>query len=486
MLPLVMALVLGLGFAPAAARAGGQGEAGPDVEIPEDPRESYEVRVQVFSGESLSEQNRLLARTVPRLLAEQLSVLPEHELSAAERDAQARALLAEVVRQAGEALDAAVEDRAALRFETGREDERRRRIEEAEAQVAEARAELEAARDLDPSDVDIAATKPIFFGDRGEEPIAAERLPARAAREEDLDLLITGHLEEVDGTIIVTARAYNRFLEEIVFEEGVADDPGDTEGIVGPLRDGLAAVLLGRPWGRLTISTGRDDAAIYVDERLVGFGEATLSYARTGRREVRVSVEGVETRERTVAVEPSETTRVDLPLVVADGAEVRIESAPAGADVYFGSVWQGVTPITLDRPGSPRTVILSQEGFLDETVVLAPDVPDIITRDLVPDPGNWPEIVQQRRDRFYRAFGWFALSIPIPVMLNGMYQDIAALYPGGQPSPELSAAEADRLATTANTLLWSARGTAAVSAGLFVNMMVHLIQYIRAGQYAHD
>jgi hypothetical protein len=197
-------------------------------------------------------------------------------------------------------------------------------------------------------------------------------------------------------------------------------------------------------------------------------------------------VEGVEKRERTVAVEPSETTRVDLPLVVADGAEVRIESAPAGADVYFGSVWQGVTPITLDRPGSPRTVILSQEGFLDETVVLAPDVPDIITRDLVPDPGNWPEIVQQRRDRFYRAFGWFALSIPIPVMLNGMYQDIAALYPGGQPSPELSAAEADRLATTANTLLWSARGTAAVSAGLFVNMMVHLIQYIRAGQYAHD
>jgi len=149
-------------------------------------------------------------------------------------------------------------------------------------------------------------------------------------------------------------------------------------------------------------------------------------------------------------------------------------------------VWQGVTPLALPRPGTPQTVILSAEGFLDETVVLSPEAPGEIVRELVPDPGNWPEVVQERRDRFYRAFGWFALSIPVPVMLNGMYQDIAALYPGGQPSSELSDAEAQRLAGTANTLLWSARGATVVSVGLFVNMTVHLIQYIRAGQYAHD
>jgi hypothetical protein len=177
---------------------------------------------------------------------------------------------------------------------------------------------------------------------------------------------------------------------------------------------------------------------------------------------------------------------VELSLEPVQAGTVRIESTPTGADVYLGSIWQGVTPITLDRPGAARTVILSREGFLDETVVLSEEVPNRVSRELVPDPGNWPEVVQERRDRFYRAFGWFALSIPVPVMLNGMYQDIAALYPGGQPSPELSEAEANRLAGTANTMLWSARGTAVVSAGLFVNMMVHLIRYTRAGEYAHD
>jgi hypothetical protein len=151
-----------------------------------------------------------------------------------------------------------------------------------------------------------------------------------------------------------------------------------------------------------------------------------------------------------------------------------------------GSIWQGVTPITLDRPEVAQTVMLEREGFLEETVVLSPEAPPTINRELVPDPGNWPEIVEQRRDRFYRSLGWFALSLPVPIILNGMFTDIEALFPGGEPAPDLSDAEAERLARTANTLLWTTRGTAAISGGLFVNMMVRLIQYIRAGEYSHD
>ncbi|MFO7781162.1 MAG: PEGA domain-containing protein, partial [Spirochaetia bacterium] len=286
--------------------------------------------------------------------------------------------------------------------------------------------------------------------------------------------------------IVVEVEAYNRFLERSIYRERFVGEAGDSDALVAPIRAGLAEVLLGRPWGTLSVTTSRDDTAIYLDDRLVGFGAVTIDYARTGRREVRVSRDGVSERREMVNVRPSQTAEVDVSLEAVQAGTVRIDSTPSGADVYLGSIWQGVTPITLDRPGAARTVILSREGFLDETVVLSEEVPDRVSRELVPDPGNWPEVVQERRDRFYRAFGWFALSIPVPVMLNGMYQDIAALYPGGQPSPELSDEEARRLAGTANTLLWSARGTTVVSAGLFVNMMVHLIQYIRAGQYAHD
>ncbi len=485
---LLFALCAGvlLSVGAATASAAGRSESDAEVDIPEDERDEYLVGFQVFSGEELSEQNRLLARTIPRLLRERLSVLPEHELSEAEQRALARSLLEEAIRRAGAELDAAVAARAELRFETGREDERRRRIEAAEEKVAEARAKLEAVRAVDPATIDIAERKPISVGEEDAEPFGPERLTVRLAREEDLDLLVTGTLEELDGSIVVEVEAYNRFLQKAVYQDRFVGGAGNTDALIAPIRAGLAEVLLGRPWGTLSVTTSRDDTAIYLDDRLVGFGAVTIDYARTGRREVRVSRDGVSESRQMVTVRPSQTSEVDLSLEPVEAGTVRIESTPTGADVYLGSIWQGVTPITLDRPGAARTVILSREGFLDETVVLSEEVPDRVNRELVPDPGNWPEVVQERRDRFYRAFGWFALSIPVPVMLNGMYQDIAALYPGGQPSPELSEAEANRLAGTANTMLWSARGTAVVSAGLFVNMMVHLIQYIRAGQYAHD
>ncbi len=476
-------VLLSVGAAPAVAS--GRAESAAEVEIPEDERDEYLVGFQVFSGEELSEQNRLLVRTIPRLLRERLSVLPEHELSEAEQEAVARSLLEEAILKAGNELDAAVVARAELRFEIGREDERRRRIEAAEEKVAEARAKLEAVRAVDPDRIEIAGRKPISVDEEDAEPFAPDRPAVRLAREEDLDLLITGALEEVDGSIVVEVEAYNRFLERIVYQDRFVGGAGESDALVAPIRAGLAEVLLGRPWGTLSVLTSRDDTAIYVDDRLVGFGAVTIDYARTGRREVRVSRDGISERRQVVSVAPSETAEVDLTLEPVQAGTVRIESTPTGVDVYLGSIWQGVTPITLDRPGAARTVILSREGFLDETVVLSDEAPDRVSRELVPDPGNWPEVVQERRDRFYRAFGWFALSIPVPVMLNGMYQDIAALYPGGQPSPELSEAEANRLAGTANTMLWSARGTAVVSAGLFVNMMVHLIQYIRVGQYAH-
>ncbi|MFP4373111.1 MAG: PEGA domain-containing protein [Spirochaetaceae bacterium] len=471
--------------APTAEAAGG-GELDVDVEIPHDERDEYLVGFQVFSGEDLSEENELLARSIPRLLRERLSTLPEHELSDAEREAIARSLLDEAIRKAGDELDAAVAARAELRFETGREDTRRRRIEAAEEKVAEARAKLDAVRAVDPGTIEVAERKPLSFDEEDAEPFDPDELRARLAREEDLDLLVTGSIEELDGSIVVDVQAYNRFLERVVYEETFVGEPGGTDALVAPVREDLAEVFLGRPWGTLSVTTSRDDTAVYVDDRLVGFGEVTVDYARTGRREVRVARDGIDERSRVVNVRPSRTTEVDLSSEVREADTVRIESRPSGADVYLGSIWQGVTPITLARPEATRTVILSRDGFLDETVVLSRAAPDRVSRELVPDPGNWPELVQERRDRFYRAFGWFALSIPVPVMLNGMYQDIAALYPGGRPSPELSDEEARRLAGTANTLLWSARGTAAVSTGLFVNMMVHLIQYIRAGQYAHD
>ncbi|MFO8063523.1 MAG: PEGA domain-containing protein [Spirochaetota bacterium] len=482
-------------------QAGGTSEAEPDIEAPEDPREEYVVGFQVFDSQGISQANPELAHTIPRLLREEMSQLPERRLSDTEREAQAQALLEEAVVEAGAKVDERVDRLGELRFDTGREDKRTERVEAAREDLEAARAELAAFEALDTSAVDIERTKPLSFPGEsaddsaggpaegavteGTQPFAVDRYPRRLSREEDLDLLITGHIEEVEDTLVVRTEVYSRFLERVVHEQRTAGAPGDTEALLESLREELAEELLGRPWGRLSITSSLDDAAIYVDDRLVGFGEVTLSYTRTGTRDVRASQEGFDDEQQEVEVSRFETTSVELEFPEPESGEVRLESRPEGADVYVGSIWQGVTPLTLQRPADLETAILSREGYLDEKVVLSNQAPHEITRELVPDQGDWPAIVEDRRDSFYSAFGWFALSLPFPVMLNGMYQDIAALYPGGTPSSELSRSEAERLATTANAMLWSARGTTAVSAGLFVNMMVQLVKYIRAGQYAH-
>jgi hypothetical protein len=211
-----------------------------------------------------------------------------------------------------------------------------------------------------------------------------------------------------------------------------------------------------------------------------------VEYARTGSREVRASRDGYRELSREVEVAAGESKTISFLFPVAAEGDVNIETDPSGADVYLGSIWQGVTPLTLARPSAPRTIIVEEEGFLEETIIVTPNSPAAVRRNLVPDPGDWPQRVEERRDRFYRSLGWFALSLPFPIILNGMFNDIATLFPGGEPAEDLSTEEAARLARTANTLLWSARATGAVSGGLFVNMMIRLIQYVRVGQYSHD
>jgi hypothetical protein len=105
----------------------------------------------------------------------------------------------------------------------------------------------------------------------------------------------------------------------------------------------------------------------------------------------------------------------------------------------------------------------------------------------VPDLVDQAALVDERRAGFYQAFGAFVLSLPVPIVFNGLYQGVLSIFPAdASDNPQLSRDENARLARRGTVYFYVSRGGMFISAGLFVNLAVQLGRYIDASQYKHD
>jgi hypothetical protein len=169
---------------------------------------------------------------------------------------------------------------------------------------------------------------------------------------------------------------------------------------------------------------------------------------------------------------------VDVSLVKQARPMMKIETSPPGADVYLDSVWKGKTPLTLETPAERTRVQLGLEGFYDLPLSIGPGTAPEISLILQPDVGSRVEIQQKARDDFYTAFGFFAVSLPIPLFCNSFYLDCAAELQRLIYSPgDTSAAQANTV-LAGNIFYYSSLGSAAISASLFTWMVVNLVRYI--------
>jgi hypothetical protein len=165
-----------------------------------------------------------------------------------------------------------------------------------------------------------------------------------------------------------------------------------------------------------------------------------------------------------------------LPLEPGDSFE--LDSEPEGAAVYEGSQWLGATPLSVGKPDDLNRFLLRKEGYLDFPLYAGPGVAETVTVPLTLDEIDPLQIQNQRRDELYRAFGFFALSIPIPIFCWGLVNDYLV---GAQIAKNAgNDDEFDRMIRTGNGFYYGYWGTLAVSTSLFVNMMVRLVRYLRA------
>ena len=432
---------------------------------PADPRADWRVGFTALRAVHLAADDRYLGRAIPRLLQERLTPIRRHRLAPDEQLGRARRVLAEAV---GEQRRSVVElqrqrDRQALaRADTASLDE----------QLAAARERLRELRELAPEELEIAAHKPLAMAPAGsDDPLlpAPRFAPLQAARAADLDLLITGLLEAVEGVLFLRLEAVDGNLGRPVLTYRGAVRREAVAATLEELERQFAPLLTGEPWGTLTVHPTPAQSAVYVDGAFAGHGATEVPYLPLGRYTIRVAAPRHEPLERTVTLAGSAATLAPV-LEPLPPRPVTIVSEPPGAALYLDSRYLGVTPLQVTATARPARLLLRLAGYRDAAFVLRPDAAGSPLRfDLAPDEYDLAQRQQEQRDRFYDRFGAAVVSLAGPLIL------FTAAGEAGQPGTARAAAGPEH-----GLLIGGGFASLALSGALLVRAGVALGDYLGA------
>jgi hypothetical protein len=451
--------------------------AAADPPAPADDEPYWTVGVAAFAGQDLSAENRYLLHSFPLALRERLTAVRQHFFSDEERDGYRRAVIRRAARRQGVELAKLRRERDALFFQDKEPGELERQQASYDERLRKAVEELSRLTALDPAGVKFPQDKEVHFADgsKGEVLLPETvRAPLAAAGDLKVNLLIYGSFQEIQDYLYLEVRAVDAALEREIYRYM---DAVGREGLPSALEaaaEGLTQTLWGRDWASLAVSVSPPEARIFLDDSLLGTGEARLDFVSPGEHDLRIELEGYDTLSRQVSVQPYSLTEFTLTLEKLPESLIAITSTPAGAVLYRGSTWLGTTPLEVARPEALARFLLRLEGFRDEPLYLGPSSPASLAIVLAPAAADPLTRQKKERNRFYTAFGLFALSLPLPIFSWGFAVDYKAAYYSA------SGSEADRLADIEKVFYNSYLGTLGLSIGLGVNMAIQLVRYIRA------
>lgn len=456
------------------------------------PRLEYQVVPGAVVAPDIPESQRSVLGAYIRIVRDIVIDLPTRYLDDQERSAIAASELRRRREDVSRRIDDRIReiDRERMERETGPEATVPDR--ESDTRLRTLHDEREVLDSIDEGDIDIPEEAHLSVPSEDEYRLRwtlSTAEPISRATEADLFLYLT--VDPLDELYVVTVRCAVPVLDtdREVLRIVAAPDAVATQ-LERYGRDIVHAVA-NRPVSDLFVSAsdadGNEvaDARLYLDDELMGIGSGRNPYVPAGTYEVRGVTPDGRTERRRISVGEGEELRISVLFPEEVPREVTITSRPPGASVYRGVVWQGFTPLAVPRPPQPTPYTLSRDEYHDSRVEIGPESPDVVERILISREYDWESETKASRDRFYRSFGWFALSVGVPIILYGTYQDYAGLYPGGVARGDLSAAEQQRLQREVNAVFYGYYGSIALSGGLFANMIWRLVQYVQTAQGYH-
>jgi hypothetical protein len=449
----------------------------PDLSIPNDTATAWTLGFSVFTATGVGAQSAYLASSIPLLLRDQVSGIVTHTLTDAERDAARAALLGRARTAADLAVTAVRREHDALLFAGATPTDAQRAAAADRLSAALARRDFLAALDL--SRIEVAAEKPVRMAQgTGDGKLLAEpRVPqAVYCARNGLDLLVGGSIREVQGYVIVDTWVYEAAGDRIIVSQREAAQREDLYGDLADMAVLLTGAIVGRPWTVVAFAPTPPQSSLAVDGTLVSSGSAPALYLVPGDRTITIAAPGYTPVTRTVTLAPGTTTRVDDTLAMAEPGSIALSSYPPGATLHLDSLWAGETPLVIPSPAQRSRGVLELDGYYPATTSLGPGSAAALTVILKPDEGPRDDLQKKARDRFYRSFGWFAASLPLPLFSYALVFDYY-----GRQQQFLARGLLDGAASSlqaSQAFLVGYYGGVALSTGLFIWMVTRIVEYV--------
>ena len=412
------------GTTPAPGTAPAPNPAAPDLTVPADTAKQWTVGFTVFSAGDLSKENAYLAYSLPLLLKNEVSGLDTHTFTPEEREMARSAIVSRESSSAEGTMTRIRKERDSLLF--GPVPPTPSTLQGVDDRLAAVVARREFLQILDVTRIDMAAVKPVTIKE-GSGLGKLLDLPsvgsAAYCAAQGLDLLVGGALMEVQGYLLLEVWAFDATRGKIVLSSREAADRDQIYAFMPTVGKDLAGIILGREWTQLAFKPDPPGASLYVDDTLVASGVSPSLYLSPGTKAIRISARGYRDVTRTVILEPGQQFQLDVKLDKEISGSVTVTSEPAGADLYVDSIWKGKTPVSVERPPSRSRGVLSLTGFYDLPFSIGPDSMEQLSFPLQMDIGARDLLQKQARNDFYVSFGWFAVSIVLPLFSYALALD---------------------------------------------------------------
>ncbi|RPJ07344.1 MAG: PEGA domain-containing protein, partial [Spirochaetaceae bacterium] len=316
--------------------------------LPIDSRKLFSIGITEFSGVNLSPENMYLKSSLPAQVKEKIIGIESHVYNDEEKEAYRKWILAAELQKVFTELEALSKKKDEDFFLSKKQFERDRITADYEKKRAELLARVNFYRTFEAGKIALPDEKNAEIQTDSGKLLAS---PSWSALEysvkKDLDILVTGSIEEIQGYLYLELVVYHRILEKNIF---YFRDAGTREDITGYLLTTvpkITTLLLGREWAGILIDVDPPFSYIKIDGKLVGMGTAERTFYIPGEVEIEIEAPGYLSFSKTVTLAPQASERLEITLERSYSDVFLVESIPPGAQVYLDSLWMGTAPLVM-------------------------------------------------------------------------------------------------------------------------------------------
>jgi len=459
-------LVLAAALAAAAPALGAETKKSSDYWV---------IGIARFTAEDLPSEMMPLADVIPRLIAADLVVLPPRLQPETEARKAASYSEESALFTVGAELSTRLDERAARFLDpslspTARSSE----IAAADKKVRESSTNLgKAPEGLSSAPNQILAR--LWEGNaRGELLERPTSSPAATAKGKELDFLVYGEVSMASGYALVRVSGFDASLHETVFSWKGFCAPDDPAPLARDFARRIERWTAGREFARLDIDVDPRSALVSVDGQLLS-GNALVAYRfEPSTVSVEATASGYSPASSITQLELGEREELSLKLEPTVSGSASIVADPPDASILVDSIPVGTAPLTVPLSGR-REIVSAHAPGREQTLSVLPASGEVsLNLALRLDDGRGPGgRVSEAKDRFYKALGWFFLSVPVSSLATGA----RSLY------AEAATRSSNSGIASASTLSGIAVGVSlTASAALAVNAIIYLTRYLKTAR----